>query len=303
MNPFRAVVPPDAFALTDAGATFVRTTIGGRPGIETLRHVDFPPGSFTLGFFGTPVFSPDAFGPIVTAARRAGPGALRRASVAFPDAWARTMTLDFDLLPAGRKERAEMVHWKIKKLLPGKVDDLDVAFAEIPKTGGGVRLLVSASPRETLRSIEAGFAAAGVRVGRLQPSTLALFNGFDRDFARAAGGDYLLLHRSRGATALLIARDGQPLFYRQKSTAADPVDDVQEIRLSLSYYAESFGDTAPPALFVLDEGGDAAGHGSLEPLPATAVSAELLDADPSLALHAKPHPEAFSAAATTREAA
>ena len=64
----------------------------------------------------------------------------------FPDAWARTMTLDFDLLPPGRKERAEMVHWKIKKLLPGKVDELEVAFAEIPKTGGGARLLVSAAP-------------------------------------------------------------------------------------------------------------------------------------------------------------
>lgn len=303
INPFRAVVPPDAFALTDGGATFVRTTAGEKPGIDTLRYFDFTPGSFALGFFGTPVFSPDAFGPIVTAARRAGPGTLRRASVAFPDAWARTMTLDFDLLPPGRKERAEMVHWKIKKLLPGKVDELDVAFAEIPKTGAGVRLLVSASPRETLRSIEAAFAAAGVRVGRLQPSTLALFNGFDRELSRAAGGDYLLFHRSRGATALLIARHGHPLFYRQKSTAADPVDDVQEIRLSLSYYTESGGDSAPPALFVLDEGGEAAGHGSLDPLPSSAVTAELLDADPSLGLHVKPHPEALAAAAATREAA
>lgn len=305
IDPFGPVVPPDAFALTDAGTTFVRASRGPRPGVEVLRHFDHAPGSFTLGAAGTPVFAPDAFGAIVEAARRAGGnGRLRRAGVNFPDAWARTMTLDFDLLPPGRKERTEMVHWKIKKLIPGKVDDLEVAFAEIPKAGEGARLLVSAAPRETLRSIEAAFAAAGVRVGRLEPATLALFNGLDRRLAAAAHGDYLFLHRSRGATSLLIARSGRPLFYRQKSTAHDPVDDVQEIRLSLSYYAESFGETAPPALFVLDEAAlGAAAYPDLDPLPATAVSAELLDVDASVALHARAHPEALAAAASAWEAA
>jgi hypothetical protein len=304
INPFGPVVPPDAFALTDAGATFVRASRGARPGVELLRHFDHAPGSFTLGTAGTPVFAADAFASIVEAARRAGNGGLRRAVVTFPDAWARTMTLDFDLLPAGRKERAEMVHWKIKKLLPGKVDELDVAFAEIPKAGEGVRLLVSAAPRETLRSIETAFAASGVRVGRLEPATLALFNGLDRRLGAAARGDYLFLHRSRGATSLLIARSGRPLFYRQKSTAHDPVDDLQEIRLSLSYYAESFGEAAPPALFILDEGSPgSADYPDLEALHATAVSAELLDVDSSVGLHARAHPESLAAAASVWEAA
>jgi len=303
INPFGPVVPPDAFALTDAGTTFVRASRGPRPGVEILRHFDHAPGSFALGTAGTPVFAAGAFGPIVEAARRAGSGGLRRAGVTFPDAWARTMTLDFDLLPAGRKERTEMVHWKIKKLLPGKVDELEVAFAEIPKAGEGVRLLVSAAPRETLRSLETAFAAVGVRVGRLEPATLALFNGLDRRLGAAARGDYLFLHRSRGATSLLIARSGRPLFYRQKSTAHDPVDDLQEIRLSLSYYAESFGEAAPPALFILDEGSPGgADYPDLEALQATTVSAELLDVDSSVGLHARAHPEALAAAASVWEA-
>jgi len=300
---FGPVVPPEAVALTDTGATFVRVSRGERPGVETLRYFDHAPGSFTLGAFGTPVFADDAFAPIVEAGRRAGSGGLRRAGVTFPDSWARTMTLDFDVLPPGRKERAEMVHWKIKKLLPGRVDELEVAFAEIPKATGGVRLLVSASPRETLRSIETAFASAGVRVGRLEPATLALFNGLDRRLGQAARGDYLFLHRSRGATSLLIARSGQPLFYRQKSTTVDPVDDVQEIRLSLSYYAESFGESAPPPVLVLDESSpEADAYPALEPLAATAVSADLLGVDASVALHARAHPEALAAAAAAWEA-
>lgn len=303
INPFGPVVPPDAFALTDAGTTFVRAARGPRPGVELLRHFDHAPGAFTLGSVGTPVFSPDAFAPVVEASRRAVNGGLRRAGVTFPDAWARTMTLDFDVLPSGQRERTEMVHWKIKKLLPGKVDELEIAFAEIPKGGNGVRLLVSAAPRETLRSIEAAFSASGVRVGRLEPATLALFNGLDRRLGAAARGDYLFLHRSRGATSLLIARSGRPLFYRQKSTAHDPVDDLQEIRLSLSYYAESFGEAAPPALFVLDEGSPgAAEFPDLEALQATPVSVELLDVDPSVGLHARAHPESLAAAASAWEA-
>ncbi len=305
INPFRPVVPPDAFGLTDAGATWIRLSEGDRAGIAMLRHFDFAPDAFTLGGFGTPVFAPDAFAAIVTAARRAVPGALRRASVVVPDAWVRTMTLDFDLLPPGRKERAEMVHWKLKKLLPGRVDDLDVAFAEIAKAGEtGARLLVSASPRETLRSLESAFAGAGVRVGRLQPATIALFNGLDKRLARAAGGDYMLLHRSRGASSLLIARNGTPLFYRQKSTAVDASDDLQEIRLSLSYYKETFGGTtAPPPLFVLDEAAGDAPYAELETLAPTALGAEVLDADASLALHAKAHPEVFAATAAALEPA
>jgi len=303
INPLRPVIPPDAFALTDGGATFVRVARSERPGVALLRHFDYAPGAIRLGSSGTPIFARDAFAPLVTTARRATSGGLRRASVVFPDAWARTMTLDFDLLPPGRKERAEMVHWKIKKLLPGKVDDLDVAFAEIPKTAGGVRLLVSASPRETLRSVEAGFAAAGVRVGLLQPATLALFNGLDRKLAHAAGGDYLLLHRSRGASSFLIARGGYPLFYRQKSTAIDAVDDAQEIRMSLSYYTESFGGEASPTLFVLDEDEGSTEYPALDTLTPTPLTADLLDADPSLALHVGAHPEALAAAASAWKAA
>lgn len=303
MNPFAPVIPAEAFALTDSGATFVRVTRGERPGVALLRHFDFSPDAFTLGHFGTPVFAPDAFASLVAAARRAGNGGVRRASVVFPDAWARTMTLDFDLLPSGRRERTEMVHWKIKKLLPGKVEDLDVAFAEIPKAGEGARLLVSASPRETLRTVEAAFSAAGVRVGLLQPATLALFNGLDRRLGAAASGDYVLLHRSRGASSFLIARGGHPLFYRQKSTAVDAVDDVQEIRLSLSYYAESFGNGAPLSLFVLDEGDDEASYPDLESLSPTALTGEILGVDESLALHARAHPEAIAAAAAAWEAA
>ncbi len=303
ISPFAPVVPADAFALSDGGATYVRVFRHERPSIEILRHFDYPAGSWTLGILGAPVFGNDAFLPAVEAAKRAVRGGVRRACVTIPDAWARTLTLDFDVLPSGRRERSEMVNWKIKKLLPGRVEDLEIVFSEIPKSGEGIRLLVSAAPRDTIRSIESAFAAAGIRVGMLSTSTLAFFNGFDDRLSRSAGGDYLLLHRSGRTSSLLIARNGHPLFYRQKAATEEGTDDVQELRLSLSHYAETLGGAENPALYLWDEPTSAGHEGSesLEPMQMRPVNAALLLADSSLDLHSAAHPEVLAAAAATLE--
>lgn len=296
-------MPAEAFALSDQGATFVRVSRQERPSIEVLRHHDYPAGSWTVGTLGAPVFGNDAFRPAVESARQAVRSGVRRACVTVPDAWARTLTLDFDVLPSGRRERSDMVIWKIKKLLPGRVDDLEVVFSEIPKSGDGVRLLVSAAPRDTIRSIESAFAATGVRVGMLSTATLAFFNGFDDRLSRSAGGDYLLLHRSGRTSSLLIARNGHPLFYRQKSATEEGTDDAQELRLSLSHYAETLGGAEAPALYLWDEP-QAADHSDADALAAAGlrpVNASLLQADPSLDFHSAAYPEALAAAAATLE--
>lgn len=305
---FEPVFPPDAFALTETGATFARVWRGERPGITVLRSHEYPEGSVAPGGHGAPVFSEAAFSGLVASARQAAGQKIRRACVTFPDSWTKTLTLDFDVLPEARRERTEMVNWKIKKLLPGKVEELDITYSEIPKADGGTRLLVCAAPRDTLRSIEDGFAASGIRVGSLTPATIALFNGLDSRLSRAAGGDYLLLHRSPGASCLLIARGGKPLFFRQKPESEGREEDVQEIRLSLSYYSENLGGGNVAAFYLWDETtGEAVGEGfgdlsaadsSLSPRE---ITPGILLADESLGLHARSHPEVLCAAAAVLE--
>jgi hypothetical protein len=307
-NLFEPVFPPDAFALTEKAATFARVWPGERPGITVLRSHEYPVGSVVPGGHGSPIFSEAAFSGLVASARQAAGQKIRRACVTFPDSWARTLTLDFDVLPELRRDRTEMVNWKIKKLLPVRVEDLDITYSEIPKADGGSRLLVCAAPRESLRSIEEGFAACGIRVGSLTPATVALFNGLDPRLSKAAGGDYLLLHRSPGASCLLIARGGKPLFFRQKPESEGREEDLQEIRLSLSYYSENLGGGNLSAFYVWDEtGGEPLGDGRGEPLSADVdlspreITPGLLMTDESLGLHARTHPEVLCAAAAVLE--
>jgi hypothetical protein len=304
------------FLLSGGAITFARLKLEEPVAVLAVRRWDYPPGEVSPGPHGAPVFSPRAFAEAAAGAAQLCGGKLSRASAVFPDSWSRTITLDFESLPSTRKDRADMVAWKLKKLLPGRVDDLEISFAEIPGTSGAVRLLVSAFPRETLRSIEAAFAARGIRIGLLAPATLALFAGADERLAKAAGGDYLLLHRAPGATSLLIARGGQPLFYRQKSQlgeaepeeAAEEVSPAQrlgqELRLSLSYYSENLGGgKSLSALYLWDEEGDSKPLASAAPLATEAISAHLLSVDPSFQSAAAVYPEIWPSLAATRESA
>jgi Tfp pilus assembly PilM family ATPase len=307
---FQPVIPAAAFALGADGATFVQVAREDRPGVAALRHVGYAPGSVSAGALGAPVFARAALREAVDAARRATGSRVARACVTFPDAWARTMTLDFDLLPPGRREREDVVAWKVKKLLPVRIEDLRLAFAEIPGSDPSAdtprnrarpaRLIVSAVPRDSVDSIEAAFLAAGVRTGMLVPSTLALFDGFDSRLAKAAGGNYLFLHRTPATFSLLIAESGKPLFYRQKATSEEGADETQEIRLSLSYHSENLGRGEITSFFLCDEtAGDA--FPAETPLPAEPLSPALLSADESLGFHAASRPEVWSAVAATLE--
>jgi type IV pilus assembly protein PilM len=274
----RPVVPPHVFCLLTDGVTYANVR-RDPAGFAETRSFSYPAGSLGASASGTPLFTREALSEAVSAARRLSEGRLTRASVIFPDAWARMLSIDFDTLPDAEAEAREMVRWKLKKLLPGVTAELAVSFRDMP-TGEGKRLLVAAAPADTISSIEKSFESLGVRVGLLSPSSLALFEGTAPLLSERAGGDYALLHRAAGSLSFLIARGNAPLFYRQRPADEEPEAHAQELRLSLSYYEEKLKGPGLAALFVHDEaGGNAADP--LPPLPVApvALSGPLFGAD------------------------
>jgi hypothetical protein len=248
-----AVVPPHVFCLLPDGVTWASVRREPAPGFAESRHFPYPPNTLGTGPSGTPLFSREAIADAVDVARKVSGGRLSKATVVFPDSWARILPIDFDTLPASPDAVRDMVLWKLKKLLPGIGEDLSVVFDEMPGAGeGGVRLLVAAAPSESLRSIEQSFESAGVRVGALVPASLALFEGLAPVLGSLAGGDYGLLHRSPGSFVFVIARDGNPVFFRQRPDEELDEDQDQEVRLSLSYYLEKLHGSGLSAVYVHD---------------------------------------------------
>lgn len=291
------VVPPHVFCLLADGVTWAN--VRREPaGFVDSRHVAYPPNTLGTGASGTPLYSRDALQEVVTTARRASAGRLSRASVVFPDSWARIMPIDFDTLPESEDAVRDMVLWKLKKLLPGISEELSVVFDHMPGSGeeGGKRLLVAAAPSETLKSIEQSFESLGVRVGALAPASLVLFEGLSPLLGTLAAGDYGLLHRSPGSLVFVIARNGSPVFFRQRPGEEAEEEHDQEVRLSLSYYFEKLKGGGLSAVYVHDAvGGAELAGGSTLPIKPTRLAGSLFSADRGFDQRVQSRPELLPA--------
>jgi hypothetical protein len=157
------------------------------------------------------------------------------------------------------------------------------------------RLLVAAAPTDTLRSIETAFDEKGVRVGSLAPASLALFEGLAPVLSGKSAGDYALIHRSPGSLVFLVARGEAPIFFRQRPAETEEEGHEQEIRLSLSYYAEKLQGVGLSALYLHD--GAPADNLPTDafPVPPQAVSGRLFGADPTFDERLEARPELLPA--------
>jgi hypothetical protein len=261
------VVPPHVFCLLEEGVTYARIRREPVPGFEEARHFRYPGQSLAKGAGNAPLPTREALAEAVKAARALSGGRLHRASVLFPDAWARVLAVELEAPVSADDAGSQMLLWKLKKLLPQTSGEMALLYRTMPALDGENRVLVAAIPRETIDAIEASFEALGVKVGYLAPASLALFEGLAPTLAASAGGDYALLHRSSGGLTFLIGRADKPLFFRQRPPEEDE-DHDREARLSLSYYAERLKGQGLAAVFVHDERAE----GRLEALSAFPVT-------------------------------
>jgi hypothetical protein len=274
----KPVVSPHVFCLLQDGLTYGFVQRAQPAGISFSQNFPYPPNTLGAGASGTPLFSAAALAPAVDAARRFAQGRLTRASVVFPDSWARILPVEFDSLPGSPDAVREMVLWKLKKLLPGITAELDVVYLEMAKAGEAKRLIVAAASAEMLRSIETSFEERGVRVGALAPASLVLFEGLAPLLASKSPGDYAILHRSSGSIAFLVARGETPILFRYRPMEEEEGHE-QELRLSLSYYAEKLNGQGLTAIYVHDQAPEATFRAEILPVPPQVISGRLFGAD------------------------
>ncbi len=286
----KPAVPKHVFVLLPEGVTYARVSRDEPAGFEETRHFRYPGGALTGA---TPVLTREAVAEAVKAARALAGGRLSRASVVFPDAWARIMPVELETMPDQSDAGRDVVLWKLKKLLPGHPTDLSIVYEPMPELTDEKRVLVAAMPKETVEGIERAFEESGVRVGYLAPASLALFEGLSRALADAAAGDFALLHRTSGAMSFFIGRGTTPIFYRQRPPQSDDAEVHQrEARLSLSYYAEKLKGPGLAAVYVHDELPDG-GLATIDafPVPAVPLSGRLFEADAAFDQRVASRPE------------
>jgi hypothetical protein len=249
-------VPPHAFAVSKDRLDYAAAErAGGGLRLRDYRSAELPAGSFADGLLGGPLKDPDAFRAGLAGFVAGLDAPVRAASLVVPDAWLRMTFTDGGDLPAAGSARDDVLRWKLKRLVPFRVEDLRIRGEEVaPLNGEGPRRLLLAFALELLLTqLEEAFAAAGVTLGQIATGGLSLLGALRPP---AGGAPHGLVVVADGGYTVLFGRGEEPLLHRHKAAGGNLAPDTRramvgrDLRLTKSFLAEQLGGP-PPERMVL----------------------------------------------------
>lgn len=243
--------PPHVFGLDVRSlryGQFVRDRQGFR--LRGWREAALPPDAFHAGLLGGPLRDPAAFealvGGLVRSIRGGTPGGLKEASLVLPDAWLRVTFSEITDVPRQAQARDEVLHWKLRRLVPFRVDELRVSAVEVeplPVQEEPRRLLLGFGVEQLLEQVEDAFAAHGVRLGRITNSSLALLSAVELP---PSGGFAAVVQVEQEGYTLIFARNGEPVLHRYKPFTGGMPDAAhsgyvtRDLKLTRNFLDEHF---------------------------------------------------------------
>ena len=255
--------PPHVFAVGSGEVRLARFAAAAA-GLEIvgLDAADLPEDSFGHGFLGgVPREPAELEGRIGSLLETAGDG-VEDASLVLPDAWLRVTFIELDELPAEPDERDEVLRWKLKRLVPFRVEELRLGatpVATLPTQDETLRVMVGYALEGLVGQLERVFGGRGVRLGRITNGSLALLRAVAETMEAAELAALTLVEP--GAYTLVLARRGEPVLHRykpQKPAGAAALAGLvaRDLKLTLSFLEEQFPErpldasllVAPPAV-------------------------------------------------------
>lgn len=263
-------VPPCVFAVRRRELRFAAFSrpAAGEPALELAEFHSLPlaEGLFGGGPLGVPVGEGEALAASVRllVARLAKP--VREATVVLPDAWVRSMVLELGELPEEPAARLEVLRFRVKRMVPYRVEDLRIEAAPIGApgaTGGGgatseagesAHCLVTLANAAVCAVIEDGFSRCGIRIGQLSGATLSTLQALLPN--QPVGDLFGLALVDADGFNLVLVRAGAPVVWRQKSFTEGLADVdrarllTSELRLTRTLLTERYPGEALAALYL-----------------------------------------------------
>lgn len=211
------------------------------------RSVELPVEIFHTGVLGGPLREPEIFQGLVERLLE-GVEIPDAASLILPDTWLRLTFTEIDELPRRRSQRQEVLSWKLKRLVPFRVEELRIsatAVEPVPTQEAPQRLMIGFAIETLSSQLERALESAGVHVGRMTNDTLATLAALEHGISPA---DLVALVAVYGDSyTLTFVRRGEPLLYRYKAMTPTGIGGevvARELRMTSSFLGEHFPDLA-----------------------------------------------------------
>jgi hypothetical protein len=240
--------PPHVFEVDSTllrYAAFERS--GGGLELARTAEAQLPVETFQPGPLGGPLRGRESFDRALDEVLPRADGSSRaaatpaEASLVLPDRWLRLLFTELES-ELGSKLDDDVLRFKLKRLVPFRVDELRMRASVVPAFPGqeGARLFYAFGIEQLMRDLEAAFQSHGVRIGQIASRTLYLVS-----LLRGSSlGGLLLVNLESDGYSLSYIADSVPYVFRYRAASVDLADDgqaaqvTQDLRILLGFIAE-----------------------------------------------------------------
>ncbi len=221
---------------------------------EESRSLPLAEDLFDDGPLGAPLREPFQLHPVVEDLVRGFETLIKSASLVIPDTWLRLIFTEIAELPRKSQAREEMLRWKLKRLVPFRVEDLRISATPVtpfPTQDEPMRVLIAFAIELLISQIEQAFAAAGIEIGRIVNTTLAVAASLEQGVGPDDLSGLVIVHPD--AYTLSFYHRGEPLIYRYKATGGAAVTSStvrRDLHLTTSFLHQHFPQTPLARLFL-----------------------------------------------------
>jgi Tfp pilus assembly PilM family ATPase len=160
----------------------------------------------------------------------------------LPDPAVRVFLLPFESFPRNAEEAVPLLRWRLKKSVPFDVEDTNICYTLQPSRTAGVEVLAGIARKKTVQQYEHVLEEAGLRVGVVLGSTLAVLPMLDQDRPT-------LLARVSGATLAVAVVRGDVLCVFRTTELSTPLDALEPAALAeelfpaIAFYQDTWQET------------------------------------------------------------